>query len=139
MASYSRLGARSPQQGAVPMGQSSNYATSASASSHGAYSQMYGHSAPQNNMSAASMGGREYGPYSPLNRRANNGAPSSEDDKSTGAGSSERLLNAKGGVAAGAFAGSAAKMDASDYRGLDADDFLVSTFPAWKLNSFVPA
>lgn len=143
MANYSRLagGARPQQRQGAPQptagGPGSyrpagSFTTSASGSSaHGNYASLSpaGGGSSGHGLSAANMGGREYGPYSPLNRRVpsgNGGTASSEDDKSTGASSGERLMG-KGFSSATptAYAGSAARAETGNYKGgLDPDDYL---------------
>jgi beta-glucan synthesis-associated protein KRE6 len=155
MANYSRIGARSPLPGgqAPSTGGRSygpqSYTTSASGSSaHGQYAPIGGGAGPQRyangnphsagastrsgatsglGVSASSIGGREYGPYSPLNRRGNNGGNTtpSEDDRSTGASSKERLMKKGGAAGRGAAGGyTAGRAEPNTYKNAEPDDWM---------------
>lgn len=129
--SYARV-ERSPRGQNSPL-YSSSYAGSGSGSSHGVDSgnpftsqsdasiARHG-AAPAGVVGAGSVGGREFGPYSPLNRRANAGNTLDDEGKSAES-TSERFAGPMASSAGGAGAGAAT---AVDMRGPEPDDYLVS-------------
>lgn len=131
MTSYAPIDSRSPRGVHSPL-QSPSYAQSASGSSQGENGNnpfLHSQQDPslQRHMNggsgASSVGGREFGPYSPLNRRAN-ASNSYDDDHRSLNSSAERLVGPEGTVQGAALSSGAPHM--VDMRGPEADDYLVS-------------
>lgn len=138
MTSYAPIDSRSRSPRGVhsPL-QSPSYAPSASGSSQGENASnpfLNSQAGDYNGMSrqmngssgASSVGGREFGPYAPLNRRAN--ANTSYDDEHRSLNSSAERLVAPEGTIQGVALTSGGAPAMVDMRGPEADDYLVSTY-----------
>lgn len=131
--SYARV-ERSPRGQTSPL-YSSSYAGSGSGSSHGVEPgnpftsqsdhSLARHAATPGMVGAANVGGREYGPYSPLNRRPNAGNTLEDEGKSSES-TSERFAGPTGSAAAAMGRGGGNSSTAVDMRGPEPDDYLVS-------------
>jgi hypothetical protein len=133
MTSYAPIDSRSPRGMHSPL-HSPSYAPSASGSSQGEnasnpflHSQGdHGVQRHMNGSGASSVGGREFGPYAPLNRRMNGSSSYDEDHRSLNS-SAERLVGPEGAIQGAALtSGGAPGM--VDMRGPEPDDYLVSWY-----------